>query len=79
MNEKEGNFNEARSRFYTAEVLLGLEHMHSHNIIYRDLKPANVLLDNDGHVVISDLGLAVEVEPDKGLRQMAGTAGYWAP
>lgn len=78
-NEEENVFGDVRARFYTAQVLLGLEAMHDQHIVYRDLKPANVLLDSDGHVVISDLGLAVEVLPDKGLRQAAGTAGYWPP
>jgi serine/threonine protein kinase len=65
--------------FYTAEVLLGLDHMHKLNIIYRDLKPENVLLNSEGHAVISDLGLAVYIKPGEKLRQSAGTPGYWAP
>ena len=57
----EKTFNEARSKFYAAEVLLGLHHIHSKNIIYRDLKLENVLVDDRGHVKISDLGLAVKM------------------
>lgn len=37
-----------RSRFYIAEVILGLEHLHSKRIVYRDLKPENILLDDQG-------------------------------
>lgn len=44
----EQRFSEDRCRFYAAEVLLGLEHMHSLSIIYRDMKPENILLDADG-------------------------------
>jgi serine/threonine protein kinase len=43
-----GRFTEERARFYAAEVLLGLEHIHSLNIIYRDMKLENVLLDERG-------------------------------
>ncbi|KAI6657384.1 Beta-adrenergic receptor kinase 2 [Oopsacas minuta] len=65
-------------RFYTAEMVLGLEHMHSQNIIYRDMKPSNVLLDTEGHVKISDLGLAHDLKysfPSSAV----GTHGYMAP
>ena len=48
-NEKMRCFSLERARFYAAEVLLGLEHIHSLNIVYRDLKPTNILLDEEGH------------------------------
>lgn len=47
-------------RFYFCEVLLGLEYLHSQNVLYRDLKPENVLLDLDGHVRLTDFGLSKE-------------------
>ncbi|KAG0722439.1 G protein-coupled receptor kinase 1 [Chionoecetes opilio] len=60
-----GVFNEQEMRFYAAEVILGLEHMHRRYIVYRDLKPANILLDEHGHVRISDLGLACDFSKKK--------------
>ena len=60
-----GVFTEKEVKFYAAEVILGLEHMHSRSIVYRDLKPANILLDEHGHVRISDLGLACDYSKKK--------------
>ncbi|CBY38063.1 unnamed protein product [Oikopleura dioica] len=69
---------EPQVRFYAAEVTLGLKHMHERNIVYRDLKPANILLCESGHAKISDLGLACDVR--KNLPKAAvGTHGYMAP
>jgi len=74
---KEERFSETRSRFYAAEILLGLEHIHSKGIVYRDMKLENVLLDEVGHCRISDLGLAVKMSNK--IRGYAGTPGYTAP
>ncbi|KAI5697884.1 hypothetical protein M8J77_016423, partial [Diaphorina citri] len=73
-----GVFNEDEMRFYAAEVILGLEHMHRRYIVYRDLKPANILLDEHGHVRISDLGLACDFSKKK-PHASVGTHGYMAP
>jgi serine/threonine protein kinase len=68
------------AKFYAAEILLGLEEMHKHGIIFRDLKPANVLLDDRGHIHISDLGLAKKLSKDRPFSTgLSGTPGYWSP
>jgi serine/threonine protein kinase len=72
-----GKFTEKRARFYAAQVLLGLEHVHSKNVIYRDMKLENVLLDHLGHCRLSDLGLAVVTTVK--IRGYAGTPGYTSP
>jgi serine/threonine protein kinase len=74
---QEGKFSEKRGRFYAAEILLGLEHIHSCNVIYRDIKLENVLLDHNGHCRITDLGLAVVTKTK--IKGYAGTPGYTAP
>lgn len=51
-------FSESRAKFYAAEMILAIESLHSEGIIYRDLKPENVILDSDGHLRITDFGLS---------------------
>ncbi|MGH0149362.1 UNVERIFIED_CONTAM: hypothetical protein FKN15_015158 [Acipenser sinensis] len=54
-------FDEERAIFYAAEICCGLEDLHRERIVYRDLKQENILLDDRGHIRISDLGLAVQI------------------
>jgi protein kinase X len=46
------------ANFYTAEIILALEYLHTQSVVYRDLKPENLLLDRDGHLKITDFGFA---------------------
>eukprot|EP00041_Stephanoeca_diplocostata_P036665 m.1347605 g.1347605 ORF g.1347605 m.1347605 type:complete len:764 (+) comp24912_c0_seq12:496-2787(+) len=73
-----GRFTEDVAKFYAAEILLGLSHIHSRGMIYRDLKPANVLLDANGHARISDLGLVRDTQKTIPTSE-CGTHGYMAP
>jgi serine/threonine protein kinase len=73
-------FPEARTRFYAAEIVLGIEHLHSLNIVYRDLKPENVLLDDEGHIKLTDFGLSKETMETGALTHtFCGTPEYLAP
>eukprot|EP00912_Choanoflagellata_sp_UC4_P002391 UC4_evm5s1505 len=76
---KSFTFDESRACFYAAQICLGLEDLQKHNIVYRDMKPENILMDSNGNVRISDLGLAMEVPPGKAIRGRVGTPGYMAP
>ena len=68
-----------RAVFYAAEIAAGLSHLHDKRILYRDMKPENMLLDERGHVRISDLGLAIRIPEGTKVKGRVGTAGYMAP
>lgn len=61
-NAPQNRLSETRARFYAAEVVLALGHLHSMGLMYRDLKPNNILLDADGHIKLADLGGVVDQE-----------------
>jgi len=71
------HFPESTVIFYSSELLLALQHLHSLGIIYRDLKPENVLLGSDGHILLTDFGLS-KVSLD-GARTICGTTEFLAP
>ena len=53
-----GVFPDNMARFYTAEVTLALEYLHKNGITHRDLKPDNILLNEEGHIKLTDFGLS---------------------
>lgn len=78
--QREGKFNETRSRFYAAELLLALEHLHGFNVVYRDLKPENILLDYTGHIALCDFGLCkLNMSASETTNTFCGTPEYLAP
>lgn len=73
-------FTEDRTRLYTAEVALAIRHLHENNIIYRDLKLENVLVDSDGHVALTDFGMSKEnMDDNSRTSTFVGTYQMMAP
>ncbi|XP_040271533.1 protein kinase C delta type-like [Bufo bufo] len=75
-----GRLDIPSARFYAAELVCGIQFLHSKGIIHRDLKPENILVAETGHIKITDFGLALEnMLGDRTATQYAGTEGFVAP
>eukprot|EP01064_Diplonema_japonicum_P037210 TRINITY_DN8660_c0_g1_i1.p1 TRINITY_DN8660_c0_g1~~TRINITY_DN8660_c0_g1_i1.p1 ORF type:complete len:399 (+),score=62.10 TRINITY_DN8660_c0_g1_i1:50-1246(+) len=77
--KKEKRFDEERARFYAAEIALGIQYLHDRGIVYRDLKPENVLLDAEGHIALTDFGLSKMMKESERTKTFCGTPEYLAP
>ena len=65
-------------RFIAANILISLEFLHKHDIIHRDVKPENLLLDNNGYLYLTDFGISIKSNTDVS-NDFCGTPGYMAP
>ncbi|XP_077110078.1 protein kinase C delta type-like [Ranitomeya variabilis] len=78
--ERNGPLDIASARFYTAELVCGIQFLHSRGVIHRDLKPENILVAETGHIKITDYGLALDnMHGDQTATGFAGTIGDMAP
>ncbi|KAK9817313.1 hypothetical protein WJX72_012521 [[Myrmecia] bisecta] len=71
--------NEEQARFYTASVVLGMEYMQDRNLVWRDLKPENLLLDVKGYLKMADFGFAKKLPAGQKTYTLCGTPEYLAP
>ncbi|OQR84099.1 protein kinase [Achlya hypogyna] len=81
LNQKGGGLDALSARLYAAELVLAISYLHSLNILYRDLKPSNVMIDDEGHIGVVDFGLSKQhiYGANHGVKTLSGTAEYVAP
>eukprot|EP00667_Euglena_gracilis_P005031 EG_transcript_5056 len=79
---RKGRFREPRAKFYAAQVVLAFEYLHTRNVIFRDLKPENVVLGKDGYACLTDFGMARTFDGEGGedrTNSFCGTDAYLSP
>ncbi|CEG45544.1 agc akt protein kinase [Plasmopara halstedii] len=76
-----GRLSVQDAKLYGAELVLAISYLHELNILYRDLKPSNVMIDSEGHIGVVDFGLSKQYiyESNFGVKTLSGTAEYVAP
>ena len=77
---RETRFDDEKTSFYIAELILALDFLHKNKIIYRDIKPENILLDVEGHIKLTDFGLSrMCCSKNEKVFTICGTPFYIAP
>ena len=79
MNANGGKLHEETAKFYIAQVILALEYLHEVQVIHRDVKPENILLNDDGYIKLTDFGVSKRLNEEGYCRSTSGTHGYMAP
>lgn len=75
-----GKLEENDARLYIAEILLAIQYLHKREIIFRDLKPDNIVIDSDGHCKLTDFGLSKEgIDDNYSAKSFCGSLAYLAP
>lgn len=78
--QREKHLPESAARIYIAEILLAISELHNREIIYRDLKPDNVVLDSEGHALLTDFGLSKDgMKSTEYTQSFCGSVAYLAP
>ena len=72
-------FPEEKAKFYSAIIGLALEYLHTHGIVYRDIKPDNILIDEDGYLKLADFGMSKMLKEQERAFSLCGTPEYFAP
>eukprot|EP00301_Raphidiophrys_heterophryoidea_P024976 c8265_g1_i2.p1 GENE.c8265_g1_i2~~c8265_g1_i2.p1 ORF type:complete len:510 (+),score=122.22 c8265_g1_i2:263-1792(+) len=74
-----GLMSEETVRFYGAELACGIQYLHDQGYVHRDIKPQNIMFDQDGHMRLTDMGLAEEYTEGEPVSGISGTNGFLAP
>ena len=73
-------FSEAKAKFYICEIALAIGELHKHDIMFRDLKTDNIVIDKTGHAMLTDVWLSKEGVDDKRIAKcFCGSVAYLAP
>lgn len=77
--QKQGKLDATHARFYAAQIILTFEYLHGKHLVYRDLKPENVLIQKSGFLKLSDFGFIKHLKPGERTYTLCGTPEYLAP
>ena len=78
--QREKGFKEEKAKFYLCQIILAIENLHKRDIIFRDLKPDNVVLDENGNALLTDFGLSKEgILDNRAATSFCGSLAYLAP